>query len=148
VGHHAIPLPNDVPQDLPQDVVVGIRPTDLHLANGPEATRLAEITVEPALVEELGSERMILFPIGAPPVNLEPSLSPQAAAAGDEAPLLADDTANYFTARLPARAPIAAGERTRLTLDVDWLYLFDPANGQVLRAPTKEKSSAAASGSA
>jgi multiple sugar transport system ATP-binding protein len=124
VGDWALPLPAGLVGSLPEQVVVGIRPSDFHLGT----TGGASISVTPAVVEELGSERQVVFPVDAP--RLDAAIAPSD---GNDARLLADDHRPYFVATLPARTPVAVDQPLELTVDLDWVYVFDPADGRALR---------------
>jgi len=124
VGDWTLPLPHEVVGTLPEHVVVGIRPSDFHLGT----TGGTSISVTPMVVEELGSERQVVFPVDAP--HLDAAIAPTA---GNDVRLLADDHRPYFVATLPARTPVAVDQSLELTVDLDWIYLFDPADGRALR---------------
>ena len=80
--------------------IVGIRPEDFEDAAYAESGR-PEIDVDVAVVEELGAEAHVIFPVDASPVEAE-----DLRAAHDErdsdARLLADDARALFTARVDA----------------------------------------------
>jgi multiple sugar transport system ATP-binding protein len=124
VGDWTLPLPTGLAGALPERVVVGIRPSDFHLGRAGGAS----ISVTPAVVEELGSERQIVFPVEAP--QLDDAVAPTD---GNDARLLADDHRPYFVATLPARTPVAVEQPLELAVDLDWVYLFDLADGRALR---------------
>jgi multiple sugar transport system ATP-binding protein len=108
-------------------VVLGIRPQDFAAADGATTT----IEVEPAVVEDLGSETHAIFPIDAPPVDAEAVL-----AASDErerAVLLADRRA-LFTAVLPEAAEARAGAPLRLAVNPSRFHFFAPDTGERLTA--------------
>jgi multiple sugar transport system ATP-binding protein len=112
------------------DVIVGVRPTDLLVAGtGGDLPRLrAELEV----VERLGAESHVIFPVDAP------RLSGAAAAAADEATeeadatLLAEDNRARFTARIEGRRRFTAGETIEFAVQPDTLHLFDPETGRAL----------------
>jgi multiple sugar transport system ATP-binding protein len=111
------------------DVIVGVRPTDLLVADGGDLPRLrAELEV----VERLGAESYVIFPVDAP------RLSGAAAAAADEATeegdatLLAEDSRARFTARIEGRRRFTAGETIEFVVQPDRLHLFDPETGRAL----------------
>ncbi|MEX1142425.1 MAG: ABC transporter ATP-binding protein [Thermoleophilaceae bacterium] len=131
LGDWTLPLDGAYGRDLPEDVIVGIRPSDLHLVPDGGADGRPTISVSPAVVEELGSERQVVFPVAARPLDLDGDVA--APGADADARLLADDHRSYFVAALPARAPVTADRDLTLAVDVDWLYLFDASDGRSLR---------------
>jgi multiple sugar transport system ATP-binding protein len=113
-------------------VIAGLRPTDLKPA-GPDADPgLPRLRAELEVVERLGAESHLIFPVDAP------KLSGAAAAAADEATedsdatLLAADNRARFTARVEGRRRFAAGEAVEFTVPPDALHLFDPETGDAL----------------
>ena len=111
-------------------MIAGVRPTDLKPDGGDGLPRLrAELEV----VELLGTESHLIFPVDAP------KLSGAAAAAADEATeesdatLLAADSRARFTARVEGRRRFTPGEVVEFTVPPDALHLFDPETGEALR---------------
>ena len=89
---------------------------------------LPTIDVEAAVVEELGSATHVLFPIEAPPVDVD---SVRAASDdGERATLLATDRRALFTAEVAEGTQVRPGERLRLALDASRLHFFDPETGR------------------
>jgi multiple sugar transport system ATP-binding protein len=122
-----VALPNGSRRDGP--VIAGVRPTDLKPDGASDLPRLrAELEV----VERLGTESHLIFPVDAP------KLSGAAASAADEATeesdatLLAADSRARFTARVEGRRRFAAGEVVEFTVPPDALHLFDPETGEAL----------------
>jgi multiple sugar transport system ATP-binding protein len=109
------------------EVIVGVRPTDL-LA-GTDGAALPRLRAPLEVVERLGAESHLIFPVEAQ------RLSGAAAAAADEATeeadatLLREDDRARFTARVEGRRRFAAGETVEFTVQPDTLHLFDPATG-------------------
>jgi multiple sugar transport system ATP-binding protein len=111
-------------------VVLGIRPQDYSDARG-AGPDLPTLEVEAAVVEELGSATHILFPIDAPPVDVE---SVRAATDdGERATLLATDRRALFTAEVAEGTAVRPGDRLRLALDPARLHFFDRESGETLR---------------
>ena len=109
-------------------VILGIRPeafADSRSAD-PSAPR---IEVEAAVVEDLGADAHVIFPIDAPRVEL--SDVKEAAEREDEA-LLADDRRALFTARIDARFRPSEQSRVELALDPSRFHFFDPHTGSRL----------------
>jgi multiple sugar transport system ATP-binding protein len=132
-GGWSLPLPGDAAEGLPDEVVVGIRPSDFAAAG--DAAAGPTIVVRPAVVEELGSERQVVFAVDAPALDADPGATAAAAEVDGDARLLADDERPFFVAALPARTPVALGADLTLSVDVDWLYVFDREDGRALRLP-------------
>jgi multiple sugar transport system ATP-binding protein len=104
-------------------VVVGIRPEafeDASLA----AAGLPQVEVAVEVVEDLGPDTHVIFPIDAPPVDTTEVRE----AAGDDDALLADDRAK-FTARVSPETRAQPGRTLRLALDPSKFHFFDPASG-------------------
>ena len=87
-------------------MIVGIRPEDFEdVAFADE--RPPEIEVEVSVVEELGAETHVIFPVEATGRYRRSAGGSRRAEAG--AKLLADDTRERFTARVDARTSAAPG---------------------------------------
>ena len=129
---HRLPLPDRLRRrGFPSAVVLGIRPSDLLLAGASADPALARITVDPSVVERLGDQCHLLFPVDAPSLTSDAShraLDPDA----DEAQILAGDERAVFTAVLDGLAPVAVGRPAELAINHERLYLFDPQSGVLL----------------
>ncbi|MBS1863297.1 MAG: ABC transporter ATP-binding protein [Actinobacteria bacterium] len=126
-GSHRLPVPaGRTPAEGP--VILGIRPTDIALdPAGMAAPAPLGVTID--LVERLGAELQLEFPVDAP------RYSPEAVAEDDgEAQLLSDDSRARFVALVRAGAAIAIGESTQVQVDLSRIHLFDPATGEARRA--------------
>jgi multiple sugar transport system ATP-binding protein len=117
-----------VARDSTGRVIVGIRPEafeDAALAD-PALPRI-EVTVE--VVEDLGPDTHVIFPIDAPPVDAS-----EVKEAGEEdATLIATDRA-MFTARVDPATSARPGQRLRLAVDPSKFHFFDPGSGLRLDA--------------
>ncbi len=105
-----------------------------HLADhrGQADAALPTIEVEPAVVEDLGSETHVIFPIDVPPVDVE-----AVRAATDEkerAVLLAVDRRALFTAEVAETTEARVGSKLRLALDPSRFHFFEPETGKTLRS--------------
>jgi multiple sugar transport system ATP-binding protein len=109
----------------PGRVILGIRPQEFSLAESEPA--LPALEVEPAVVEELGSETHAIFPIDAPSVDSEEIRA--TTDEGDSSVLLASNRRALFTASLPEGTEIAIGQPLRLALNPARLHFFDPETG-------------------
>jgi multiple sugar transport system ATP-binding protein len=114
------------------DVIVGVRPTDLPMS-GPELDAgLPRLRATLEVVERLGAESHVIFPVDAQ------RLSGEAAAAADEATeegdatLLAEDSRARFIARVEGRRRFEPGETVEFVIDPGTLHLFDPVSGRAL----------------
>jgi multiple sugar transport system ATP-binding protein len=107
---------------------MGVRPNDL-LDPSEANNSYPKIKATVQVVEKLGAETHVLFPIDAPRVNVD---SVRAASDEDVSELISEDRA-VFTASLGGRRQVAVGDQIELALDPDRLYLFDPASGAGLR---------------
>jgi len=129
-ARQAIALPGD--RDLPDGpVIVGIRPEsfeDAAFASPGLPTFEAEISV----VEELGSDTHVFFPVAARPITAELL----EAGAGDTSLLPGGET--LFTARVDPRTAARVGGRIELAIDPARLHFFDPETGRRLVAATPE----------
>ncbi len=110
-------------------VILGVRPEsfeDAALVNaGPPV-----VDVDVVVVEELGSDSHVIFPIDAPRVEAEEL---RAAADNEEDALLADDQ-SLWNARVSSKTEAEPGRRLRLAVDPAELYFFDPESGASLTA--------------
>jgi multiple sugar transport system ATP-binding protein len=127
-------------------VILGIRPQHLEDARFADPG-LPTIRVEPAVVEELGSETHVIFPLDAPPVDTE---SVRAASREGEAAavLLAEDRRALFTAQVSELTRARVGEELLLAVDPARFHFFDPGTGESLRgeAPAPAVSGAVSDG--
>ena len=119
-------------------VIVGIRPSDFEDGAVVRNSELPEVEVVVEVVEDLGSEKRVIFPIHAPPVRTAAVRA--AAEAGDdegELALVHDDaeSGSFFTAQVAPFSRACPGKRLRLTLDVGRLHFFDPDTGSAIGAP-------------
>ena len=108
-------------------VILGIRPSDF------EDGALAEpgwprLPVTATVTEELGSEKLVLFTMDAPPVQ-HASLSAAETTAADEARMPVTGDKAIWTARAAARSTIVPGQRAELAVDTSGLQFFDPESG-------------------
>jgi multiple sugar transport system ATP-binding protein len=124
-GQFHIPL---APGRLPpgragSHVILGIRPESLTAASAGGHT----IEITPAVVEELGSDLLVFFPVEAPRVASE------AAREAEEESLLPADQA-LFSARLDPRTEAQVGRPLQVAVDATQFHFFDPESGVSLLA--------------
>jgi multiple sugar transport system ATP-binding protein len=117
--------------------IVGIRPEDFEDVAYAESGR-PEVEVEVVVIEELGAEAHVIFPVEAAPVEAEDLRAVHDEGEAD-ARLLADDARALFTARVDARTQARAGSKLRLAVNPSAFHFFDPATGTSLAASTEER---------
>jgi multiple sugar transport system ATP-binding protein len=108
-------------------VILGIRPETFEDAAHADPD-LPAVDADVVVVEELGSESHVIFPIDAPRVEAEEL---RAAADHEDDALIADDR-SMFTARVSPKSSVEAGQPLRLSVDPAGLYFFDPDSGASL----------------
>jgi multiple sugar transport system ATP-binding protein len=129
----ALPLVElgDDARKLPARVILGIRPEHLVELRG-DALAAWSIEAEVSVVENLGAEILVFFPLDIPPVESDDLVRVQE---GEEYEgLIAEDDRAILTARLPSTTRAAAGQPIRLALDPRRCYFFDPRTGDSLVA--------------
>jgi multiple sugar transport system ATP-binding protein len=104
-------------------VIAGIRPESFEDAAFADPT-LPQIDVDVQVVEDLGADAHVIFPVDAPPVDV----SEVREAAGDEEALMPADRA-VFTARVDPQTSAQVGRTLRLAVDPARFHFFDPATG-------------------
>jgi multiple sugar transport system ATP-binding protein len=135
-GGYSFPLPSHAPADRQGDVVLGVRPSAFAEVR---AAGLPTMEVDVSMVEELGSEVHLLFPVKAPAVTSDEALA-ATSESGDRSgasPLLADEGSTQFTAIVDANTKATAGSRVCLCVDPAEFYFFDPATGLSLADHTR-----------
>jgi multiple sugar transport system ATP-binding protein len=115
-----------------KEVIVGIRPGDFEhsavaRAAGPRSTIEGEVEV----IEVLGSESYVHFPVNVPPV-ITPDIEDLLADTGEDKELLLDDT-SMFTARISPDVTVDPPERITLVVETAKMHFFDPATGDRIR---------------
>ena len=131
---HRLAMPESLIEGRPgldgyfgRPVILGIRPSDF------EDGALAEpgwprLPVTATVTEELGSEKLVLFTMDAPPVQ-HASLSAAETTAADEARMPVTGDKAIWTARAAARSTIVPGQQAELAVDTSGLQFFDPESG-------------------
>jgi multiple sugar transport system ATP-binding protein len=127
-----VPLPSDSPlAGADRAVILGVRPTAF--AAGEGDGDWPRLTVKPAVVEDLGDERYVIFDLDAPKVDTDATRAAFSARTADDALLVPDEARARFTIRLPADASVTIGEPLTVSVDPRRLYFFDPDSGAALR---------------
>ncbi|MEV0645861.1 ATP-binding cassette domain-containing protein [Phytomonospora sp. NPDC050363] len=127
-GEVEVPLPEGsslASADRP--VILGVRPTGLSTAGNGHPT----IRAVPEIIEDLGDERHVVFPVAAPRVDTDATRAAVDAETADDVALLPDDHAR-FTVKLGIEVPVAVGEPIDLAINPSRLYFFDPETGEAL----------------
>jgi multiple sugar transport system ATP-binding protein len=131
----SLPLPEGSPlAGQERRVIMGIRPTDFQHSDAAEQN-VPRITVRPDVVEDLGSESHLIFPIDAQRVTAD-AVKAATESAAEEGKLFADDQRATFTASLDARRAVAPGVDVELAVDCSRLHFFDLSTGDALVAVT------------
>jgi multiple sugar transport system ATP-binding protein len=119
-GQFQIPL---APDRRPPDgrIVLGIRPECFE--DSAFAPGLPSVEVDVEVVEDLGSDVHVFFPVAAKPITAE---TLETGWAGE--PLLAG-TGALFTARVDPRTTARVGRPHELAVDPERLYFFDATSG-------------------
>jgi multiple sugar transport system ATP-binding protein len=107
-------------------VILGLRPESFEDAAFAEPG-LPQIEVEVVVLEDLGADAHVIFPIDAPRVD---AVDLRAARENDEAVLV--DEGALFNARIDPRSSAQRGGRLRLALDPGRLHFFDRRTGDSL----------------
>ena len=131
-GQYVLPL--EAGHRPPSDgrVLLGLRP-EAFAAGTAAAPHLPRIEVVAEVVEDLGADTLLHFPVAAP----RPTVDAEGAER-DEASLLGERT-TLFTARVDPRHAALPGARVELAVDTGRLHFFDPRSGDALPgAPVAE----------
>ena len=111
-----------------RDVAVGIRPEDMDDADLPgESAEGTVLESETELVEALGSELLVHFTIGAPPVVTEDTKELARDAGADD--IGAAGGRSPMIAKFSPRSQTGEGRPVRVRVDTARLYFFDPETG-------------------
>jgi multiple sugar transport system ATP-binding protein len=126
-----LPLPGGSPlagQD--RRVILGLRPSDFEHSAGADPG-WPRIRVKPDVVEQLGSETLLIFGIDAPPVMADAVKAASEAYSDDDGRLFAGEERAMFTASVDGKRPLPSGELD-LAVDFTYLHCFDPETGDAL----------------
>ncbi|HET8605882.1 MAG TPA: sn-glycerol-3-phosphate ABC transporter ATP-binding protein UgpC [Gaiellaceae bacterium] len=110
-------------------VILGIRPESFEDAAF-AAPGLPQLDVDVAVLEDLGADAHVIFPIGAPRVDV----ADLRAAREDDHEALLDGEGALFNARVDPRTSARRGASVRLALDPGYLHYFDAGTGESLLA--------------
>jgi multiple sugar transport system ATP-binding protein len=132
-GRFRIPL--DSSRRPPRDyrkVTLGIRPEAFEAADAAPAGS-PTIDVEPAVVEELGSDAHVFFPVDAKRIAIDVEESER------ETGMLLAQEAALFSARIDPRVDAAVGRPLTLAVDPGRFHFFDVETGVSLLAASKRE---------
>jgi multiple sugar transport system ATP-binding protein len=135
-GGFRIPLPEGIEPPGNGRVILGIRPEGFEDAAFADPS-LPTVDVEVAVIEELGSDTHVIFPVDAPPIDSDDVRETRD---GEEELMLEDDRAR-FNARVDVRSEATPGGTLRLAVDPARFHFFDDETGASL---LREASEAAA----
>jgi multiple sugar transport system ATP-binding protein len=125
-GGFRIPLPPLLGDTLPAGrVVLGIRPESFEDVSFADPS-LPQIDVTVQVLEELGSDSHVIFPIDAARVETDEIRETRE---GEDELLLAGDQA-VFNARVDPRTAASPGSPLRLAIDPARFHFFDPETGE------------------
>jgi multiple sugar transport system ATP-binding protein len=143
---HKVPVPDQAIAEHPglqrfwdRQVIIGVRPSSLEDATfAPRGW--PQIKAEARVIEKLGSEVDVIFPVKSPPVQHEVMVAQFDTAATDTPPTgeKPSDTAlvgageSLWTARVNPKTTARPGRAIDLAVDTSALYWFDPDNGQAI----------------
>jgi multiple sugar transport system ATP-binding protein len=128
-GSESLALPPSSPMaGASRRVILGMRPTDFEHAAGADPS-LPRMRVKADVVEELGAETHIIFPVDAPRVSAE---AVRAATEDEDGTLFADDQRAQFTARVDGRKRVSPGDEIELAVDTGRFHFFEPETGVTL----------------
>ncbi len=138
LGDQSVAITSEVLSERPalesfvgKPVVAGIRPEDI--ADAALATDVPEnqrLKTTASLVESLGSEIIVHFPLSVEPFEIMDSEFE-----GEDAVATAtDETGNYiYVARVNPRSRAKIGDRIDLAVDSGRFHFFDPTDGSAIR---------------
>ncbi len=118
-----VPVPTDVERPSGQ-VILGIRPEAFEDSAFADPA-LPVLDVEVAVIEELGSDTHVIFPVDAPRVDSDEVRDTME----DEEELTLGGDRAVFNARVDARTRARAGEGLRVAVNPSHFHYFDPKTG-------------------
>jgi multiple sugar transport system ATP-binding protein len=114
-----------------RSVILGIRPSDFEDADVWHDELRPTIEVTADVTEDLGSEVHVLFPIEAPPVQVE-GVQEGPGAAAAPIPLVAAKGTSVFTAAVDWRTAARPGRLVRLSVNPARFHFFDRDTGKAI----------------
>jgi multiple sugar transport system ATP-binding protein len=126
-----LPLPGGSPlAGSERRVILGLRPSDFEHAAGADPD-WPRIRVKPDVVEQLGSETLLIFGVDAPPVMADAVRAASETYSDDDGRLFAGEERAMFTASVDGKRSLGSGE-VELAVDFTALHCFDPETGDAL----------------
>jgi multiple sugar transport system ATP-binding protein len=137
-GRHRLRLPESLLTErsaLPgfenRRLILGIRPEDLEDAviagdGGDDGSLEATVDIR----EDLGSDVLVHFGVGAPPVRGEDVAAALGAEALEATAVQAQEKGSLFVARVDRESTAQEGQPIRLTVNTRRLHFFDPETGR------------------
>jgi multiple sugar transport system ATP-binding protein len=132
-GGFSLPLAESSPlRGVSRDVILGMRPTDFEIARPDMPADGARMRVTPSLVEQLGTETYLIFPVNARQGRADLVRAASGSEDEEAGTLLVTDDQVLFTARVDGRSELEAGVPIELAVHTAALLFFDPADGLAL----------------
>jgi multiple sugar transport system ATP-binding protein len=132
-GGFSLPLAESSPlRGVSRDVILGMRPTDFEIARPDMPADGARMRVTPSLVEQLGTETYLIFPVNARQGRADLVRAASGSEDEEAGTLLVTDDQVLFTARVDGRSELEAGVPIELAVHTAALQFFDPADGLAL----------------
>jgi multiple sugar transport system ATP-binding protein len=134
-GEHRLQVGESAEQAALRDyvgrrVILGIRPEDFEdaaLALDAPPDRF-DVVVD--IREDMGSEVLLHFGVGAPPVRSDEVTAAMGAEAAEASEVQAKEKGSHFVARLGRGTRVREGERIELVVRAEHVRFFDPETGQ------------------
>jgi multiple sugar transport system ATP-binding protein len=138
LGGHALAISDEAIKQYPRvreydgrSVIVGLRPGDLHPAQG--RTDLPQIQARVELVESLGGESMAYFKVDARQIKSEAAVVDEALAEAAEHQESVVGSRPNLVASFPPHVQLRLGDEVGVAVDTRNLHFFDEASGAPLR---------------
>jgi multiple sugar transport system ATP-binding protein len=138
LGGHSLAIADEAIKQYPRvreyegrNVIVGLRPGDLHPAQG--RTDLPQIQARVELVESLGGESMAYFKVDARQIKSEAHAVDESLAAADQHEESVVGSRPNLVASFPPHVQLRLGDDVGVAVDTRNLHFFDEASGAPLR---------------
>jgi multiple sugar transport system ATP-binding protein len=138
LGGHSLAIADEATRLYPRlreydgrNVIVGLRPGDLHPAQG--RSDLPQIQARVELVESLGGESMAYFKVDARQIKSEAHAVDETLAAADEHEESVVGSRPNLVASFPPHVQLRLGDDVGVAVDTRNLHFFDEASGAPLR---------------
>jgi multiple sugar transport system ATP-binding protein len=138
LGGHTLAIADEAVKQYPRlreyngrSVIVGLRPGDLHPAQG--RTDLPQIQARVELVESLGGESMAYFKVDARQIKSEAHAIDESLAEADEHAESVVGSRPNLVASFPPHVQLRLGDDVGVAVDTRNLHFFDEASGAPLR---------------